>query len=215
MGGRRITAQQRKLYMQSRQTGSNQTLSSASAGISERSGRTIERDPSWTPAGQYAPRSYRTRADPFAAVWESEIVPMLSAAPGLQAVTILRELQERHPQLYPDKHIRTLQRAIGKCRAIDGPKRDVTFPQTVQPGWQMLFDFTHMDKLQITIGGHLLSHMLAHVRLRYSGWAFVEVVLGGESIPAVRSAIVHALEYFGGVPETIRTDSLSAAYKNI
>ena len=33
---------------------------------------------------------------------------MLSAAPGLQAVTILRELQERHPQLYPDERPTTL-----------------------------------------------------------------------------------------------------------
>jgi len=42
-----------------------------------------------------APRSWRTRADPLAAVWESEIVPLLERAPGLKAVTILHELDFR------------------------------------------------------------------------------------------------------------------------
>ena len=42
MPGKWITEQQVKIYMNSRQLGNNQQLSSAKAGISERTGRDIE-----------------------------------------------------------------------------------------------------------------------------------------------------------------------------
>ena len=45
-------------------------------------------------------------------------------------------------------------------------------------------------------------------------WEFVQVVLGGESYSALAEGIQNALWGSGGVPDTHRTDSLSAAYKN-
>lgn len=42
-------------------------------------------------------RAWRTRHDPFAEVWESEVVPLLRHAPRLKAITLLCKLQEAHP----------------------------------------------------------------------------------------------------------------------
>ena len=200
--------------MTERRKGSPQALAAAKAGISERSGRTLEQDAAWQPAGQRPKRTYRTRADAFAEVWDAEVVPLLQESPGLQATTVLAELQERHPGAFGDGLLRTLQRRMRQWRALEGPEQEIFFPQTVDPGWQMLCDFTVMDELGVVVDGAVLRHRLAHVRLRYSGWAHAEVVLGGESYTALASALVHALEMYGGVPETLRTDSLSAAFAN-
>ncbi len=48
------------------------------------------------------PRIWRTRSDPFADVWGSEVVPLLRHAPRLKAFTLLCRLQEAHPGLFPD-----------------------------------------------------------------------------------------------------------------
>ena len=41
----------------------------------------------------------RRRPDPLADFFDTEIVPMLKAAPGLRAVAIFEEMQRRHPDL--------------------------------------------------------------------------------------------------------------------
>jgi hypothetical protein len=81
--------------MNNRKTKS-QELAAAKAGISERSARRIEGAaalPSQTPR-----RYWRSRVDPFAAVWDSEMVPLLKGAPNLMAITLLRKLQADHPE---------------------------------------------------------------------------------------------------------------------
>ena len=88
MPGRHIRAQQQELYMTERRTGAPQAQAAAKAGISERSGRTLETNDTWIPAGRRPGRSYRTREDPFAAIWVDEVLPLLEASPGLQATTI-------------------------------------------------------------------------------------------------------------------------------
>jgi hypothetical protein len=44
-----------------------------------------------------APRAPPT--DPLAGAWDSEIVPMLEAAPGVRAVAIFEEICRRHPEI--------------------------------------------------------------------------------------------------------------------
>jgi len=215
MSGRHISAQQQELYMASRHKGAVQALAAAQAGISERSGRSIESDPDWRPAGQRGQRTYRTRQDPFAAVWATELEPRLRAAPHLQARTLLEHLQVTYPERYPDRLLRTLQRRVRQWRAEHGTGPTRFFPQDPQPGFQMQVDFTEIDADIVTIAGEPLAHRLAHARLRWSGWSHAEVVLGGESMQALRSVVVHALESCGGSPRTLRTDSLSAAYRNL
>jgi len=62
------------------------------------------------------PRTYRTRADPFAGEWD-EIQGWLAVAPERTAKSIFLELQRRDPAHHPDGQLRTLQRRIGEWRA--------------------------------------------------------------------------------------------------
>jgi len=62
------------------------------------------------------PRTYRTRADPFAGEWD-EIQGWLAVAPERTAKSIFLELQRRDPAHHPDGQLRTLQRRIGAWRA--------------------------------------------------------------------------------------------------
>src|SRR5438309_7996644 len=104
--GTRITDQQVRLYMNIRKSKSQQ-LAAAKAGISERSARRIES--SGTLPSQKPRRYWRGRADPFAEVWDTEVAPLLRSAPELMAVTLLRKLQDDHPDRFPDGMLRTLQ----------------------------------------------------------------------------------------------------------
>jgi hypothetical protein len=72
-----------------------QAAAAAKAGISERSARRIE--PLESLPSQRPPRQWRTRPDPLAASWETELLPLLRESPHLSAVTLLEELQRRHP----------------------------------------------------------------------------------------------------------------------
>jgi len=62
------------------------------------------------------PRTYRTRANPFAGEWD-EIHGWLAVEPERTAKSIFLELQERDPARHPDGQLRTLQRRIGEWRA--------------------------------------------------------------------------------------------------
>jgi hypothetical protein len=75
--------------MKSRQT-QPPAIAAAKAGFSTASAYRVEADPR-LPSQKRKPRE-RRRPDPLAGVWESEIVPMLEAAPGLRAVAIFDEL---------------------------------------------------------------------------------------------------------------------------
>lgn len=198
--------------MNTRKTTSQQ-LAAAKAGLSERSARRIERSatlPSQTPR-----RYWRSRADPFAQVWDSEVVPLLCGAPQLMAVTLLRKLQDDHPGQFPDGVLRTLQRHVRQWRALEGPPQEVFFPQEHAPGQQGLSDFTAMGELRITIANAPFAHILYHFVLAFSRWEHAEVVDGGESFEALSRGLQNALWQAGGVPKEHRTDSLSAAFRNL
>ena len=61
------------------------------------------------------PRWWRTRPDPFAAVW-TEIEQWLTDAPERTAKSVFHELQQRTPDQYPDSQLRTLQRRVKTWR---------------------------------------------------------------------------------------------------
>ena len=190
-----------------------QQSSAAKAGLSERSARRIERSatlPSQTPR-----RYWRSRPDPFAQVWETEVVPLLRGAPTLMAVTLLRKLQDDHPEQFADGMLRTLQRHVRQWRALEGPPREVFFPQDHAPGHRGLSDFTAMGALRITIAEAPFAHILYHFVLAFSRWEHAEVVEGGESFEALSKGLQNALWQAGGAPQEHRTDSLSAAFRNL
>jgi len=112
------TRQQVKIFMSQREQGKTQAAAAAKAGISERTGWRLE-GTSTRPAGN--PRLWRTRTDPFAAVWD-EVAQQLCTEPGLQALTLLEWLQERYPGQYPDKLLRTLQNLRGLVSCVSAPR---------------------------------------------------------------------------------------------
>ena len=191
----------------------SQALAAAKAGISERSARRI--DGAATLPSQGPRRYWRSRINPFAQIWDSEVVPLLKNAPTLMAITVLRKLQEDHPDSFPDGVLRTLQRHIRQWRALEGPPKEVFFPQVTAPGHRGLSDFTAIGELRITLADAPFTHRLYHFVLAFSRWAHVEVVEGGESFEALSKGLQNALWQAGGAPQEHRTDSLSAAFKNL
>ena len=184
----------------------------AKAGFSTATAYRIEDDPR-LPSQKKEPRG-RRRPDPLAPYWEGEIVPMLKAAAGIRVIGVLDELRRRHPDLNRNVR-RTLERRINAWRALNGPERDVIFRQEYEPGRLGLSDFTDASALKITIGGQPLNHRLYHFRMAFSGFEHAHVVLGGESYVALAEGLQNALWALGGVPKEHRSDSLSAAFRNL
>ena len=191
----------------------SQALAAAKAGISERSARRIEG--AVTLPSQVPRRYWRSRVDPFVQVWDGEVVPLLKSAPKLMAITLLRKLQDDHPDQFADGMLRTLQRHVRQWRALEGPPKEVFFAQDHAPGHQGLSDFTSTGELRITIANAPFVHILYHFVLAFSRWEHVEVVQGGESFQALSKGLQNALWQAGGAPQEHRSDSLSAAFKNL
>ena len=159
----------------------------------------------------------RRRADPLIDIFDAEVVPMLKGAPGLRAVAIFEEMQRRHPDLDPGVR-RTLERRIRGWRALHGAEQDVIFRQLHEPGRMGLSDVTEMGDLgplSVIVAGGLLDHRLYHFGLAYSGFEHAHVVLGGESYVALAAGLQNALWALGGSPRNHRSDSLSAAFRNL
>ena len=92
MPGNLITAQQIKVYMQSKKNGKKQKIASAQSGLSERSAYNIEQRGGIRAQTKH---SWRTRKDPFDLVWNTEITSLLEQSPQLQAKTLLDDLQKK------------------------------------------------------------------------------------------------------------------------
>lgn len=213
MPGKPIKSEQVKVYMKTRKEGKIQVTAAAKAGLSERSGRRIEKGE--LQVGRQRTRHWRTRQDPFAGVWESEVVPLLKKTPKLTSMTLFEQLQDDHPGKYPDSKLRTFQRRVSQWKALYGPDKEVMFRQYQVAGRMGLSDFTRLKDVTITIQGRPFRHLLYHFRLAFSGWCSVKVIHGGESYSALAEGLQDALWRLGGVPHEHRSDSLSAAYRNL
>jgi transposase InsO family protein len=200
-----------RLYMSYRPTLTVEAAA-AKAGFSTATAYRMEDDPRF-PSQKKAPRG-RRRPDPLAPYWEAEVVPILKASPGIRVIGVLDELRRRHQDLNPNIR-RTLERRINGWRALHGPEQEVIFRQEHAPGRLGLSDFTDMSSLGICIAGIALDHRLYHFRLAFSGFEGAHVVLGGESFVALAEGLQNALWALGGVPKEHRSDSLSAAFRNL
>lgn len=190
--------------------GQTQEAAAATAGMSLRTAREWETGP--LPSGTRRVRDWRTRPDPFADVWATEIEPLLqSDAKGvLEAKTVLQWLVDRHPDRFDAGQVRTLQRRFRDWRALHGPDGEVYFEQVAVPGREAAIDFTHAEELGVTIGGAPFPHLLFEFVLSYSGWTWTSLAFG-ETFEALVAGLQGALWALGGVPEIIRSDNLSAA----
>ncbi len=192
-----------------------QRVAAAKAGISERTGRRIEGDPR-LPSQKAAERPRRRQVtDPLGGLWQSDILPLLTSHPGVRPVTVLEEMQRRHPDRDWDRLRRTLERRVRAWSAEHGAEREVIFRQDHPLGQQGLSDFTDMAELGVRVAGEALAHRLYHCVLAYSAWEHAEVVLGGESFTALACGLQNALWALGGAPREHRSGSLSAAFRNL
>jgi hypothetical protein len=188
------------------------SIAGAKAGFSTATAYLLEKELRLRPPGK--PPRERRRPDPLIDIWDSEIVPMLIAAPGLRSVAIIEEMNRRYPGIYLGAR-RTMERRIRGWRGLYGPEQEVIFRQIHEPGRMGLSDFTDMADLAITIAGEPLDHRLYHFRMVYSGFEHAHVILGGESYVALAEGLQNALWALGGAPSEHRSDSLSAAFRNL
>ena len=198
--------------MNARELGLTQTASSSIAEISERTGQRIDAGKHRSNRGEV--QTHTVSRDPLAAVWESELEPMLRREPRLKPTTLFEYLEEQYPGQYP-KVLRTLQRRVSTWKALHGPAPNVMFMLRHEPGVKGLSDFTKLKGMEITINGEPFEHLIYHYRLAYSGWQYAQIIQGGESFVGLSEGLQNALIASGGTPKEHRTDSLSAAYRNL
>ncbi len=198
--------------MKAKNSGLGQKTAAAIAGMSVRTASRIENGTHQPQQGR--PHDWRTRPDPLAEVWEKELAPMLKDEPRLEPMTLFEYLQETYPGEY-EGVLRTVQRRVERWKAENGKSKEVMFPIRHEPGEMGLSDFTHLKNVEVTLAGKPFHHILYHYRLAYSGWQSVQIIQGGESFVGLSSGLENALHACGGVPQVHRTDSLSAAYRNL
>ncbi|GAC1565193.1 MAG: IS21-like element ISBj11 family transposase [Herpetosiphon sp.] len=191
-----------------RQKGKTLEQATARAGMSAPTARKYLRTGK-LPSQLKTPRTYRTRADPFAADWPW-VQAHLERDPALQAQTLFALLCERTPERYQPGQLRTLQRHIATWRALHGPNQEVIFEQVHVPGRLAQSDFTHMTDLGITLGGSPFAHLIYHLVLTYSNIEAIQICFS-ESFESLAEGLEACLWQVGGVPQIHRTDNLSAA----
>jgi hypothetical protein len=190
--------------------GKTQAAAAAATGVSLRTAREWDKGP--VPSATKLPRDWRTRPDPFAAVWPVDIEPLLkSDTKGvLEAKFVLETLSRKDPTRFHPGQVRTLQRRFRDWRALHGPDPEVYFQQVAVPGREAAIDFTHATDLGVTIGGVPFPHLLFEFVLSYSGWTWTSLAFG-ETFEALVAGVQGALWALGAVPEVLRSDNLSAA----
>jgi hypothetical protein len=203
---------QKRAYMNARELGLTQVISSSIADISERTAQRIDSGEHRSNRGQV--QTHLVIRDPLSPVWENELEPMLRREPRLKPMTLFEHLQEQYPGEYPQV-LRTLQRRVSTWKALHGPAPAVMFMLRHEPGVMGLSDFTQLKGMEITLNGQPFEHLIYHYRLAYSGWQYAQIIQGGESFIGLSEGLQNALAASGGVPKEHRTDSLSAAYRNL
>jgi hypothetical protein len=204
-----VTDRQVRLLMKRIQTEKSLAVAAAKSGMSEKTARRY-RDLGRLPE-QVRPRhDWRTRPDPFeGGAWE-EVRAHLVREPGLEARTLFEVLQRQYPGRFADGQLRTLQRRVKIWRALEGPPREVYFPQVHEPGRLGESDFTHMTSLGVTLAGRSFEHLIYHFVLTYSNWE-TGTICFSESFESLSDGLQNALWELGGVPAEHKTDRLTAA----
>ncbi len=200
------------LMLRERKKGKTLAQAAARAGMSVPTARKYLRAAK-PPSALKAPRTYRTRTNPFDADWPW-VETHLQRDRALQAKTLFSILCEQQPDRYTAGQLRSFQRHVAIWRALHGPDRDVVFEQVHQPGRLAQSDFTHMDDLGVTLSGGAFPHLLFHLVLTYSNVEAATICFS-ESFESLAEGMEACLWHLGGVPQQHRTDNLSAAVQAI
>jgi len=207
-----VTDEQVKRLMKVKRDGKTQAVAAARAGMCAKTARRYLRAGT-LPSQMKQPHPWRTREDPFAAVWP-DMEELLRAAPTLEAKTLFEDLQRRSPGQFQDGQLRTLQRRVKAWRAQGGPEQEVFFDQVHEPGALSESDFTHATELGVTLEGQVFEHLVYHFVLPYSNWETGSVCFA-ESFESLAQGLSRALTQLGGVPVAHQTDRLTAAVVNL
>ena len=205
-----VTDRQVRILMELLGKGKSLITAASKADMDEKTARKYRRIGK-IPSDIKVEHTWRTREDPFSEVWE-EVKEKLEINPGLEAKTLFEDLQYRYPGQFADGQLRTLQRRIKIWRSLEGPPKEVFFPQKHHPGELCQSDFTHMGSLGVTIQGQPFDHLIYHFVLTYSNWE-TGTICFSESFESLSEGLQNAIWELGGVPKMHRTDRLSAAVK--
>jgi len=203
-----VTDEQVRMLMKLRQTEKRYAVAAAKAGMDPKTARKYIKLGK-LPSEVRVEHNWRTREDPFDDVWD-KISSQLELNHGLEAKTLFEDLQRRYPGRYSDGQLRTLQRRIKAWRALEGPSKEVCFPQEHRPGELCQSDFTHMNDLGITINHNPFRHMIYHFVLTYSNWE-AGTICFSESFESLSEGLQNALWELGGAPKAHQTDRLTVA----
>jgi transposase len=207
-----VTDKQVRMLMKLIKTEKTLYLAASKAGMDEKTARKYIRSKK-LPSQQKNGHTWKTREDPFEDVW-CNVRSYLESNPGLDGTTLFFYLQREYPCKFSDGQLRTLQRKIKRWRALEGPGKEVFFPQKHNPGYLSESDFTNMSKLSITIGGQNFKHLLYHFVLTYSNWEHGTICFS-ESYESLSEGLQNALWELGGVPVEHQTDRMSAAVHKV
>jgi len=209
-----VTDRQVLKYRKKLESGLTREKAADAANMTAKTARRWESGP--LPSTSWSPRTYRTRPDPLAGVWDEHVVPMLKGDEKgeLQATTILDELKHKPGVSIEDSQLRTVQRRVRDWRAVEGPGKEVYFEQVHPPGREAQVDFTHAEELEVTIAGQAFPHLFFEMLLSFSGWRYVEIAFS-ETFEALVKGTQDAFWDLGGVTEVERSDNLSAATYNL
>ena len=203
-----VTDRQVRMLMKLIETEKTLATAAAKAGMDEKTARKYRRLGK-LPSEVKVEHRWRTREDPFVEVWD-EVKEKLELNGGLEAKTLFEDLQRRYPGRFADGQLRTLQRRVKAWRALEGPPREVFFPQVHKPGQLCQSDFTYMNSVGVTIQGQPFNHLIYHFVLSYSNWE-TGTICFSESFESLSEGLQKALWELGGVPRVHRTDRLTAA----
>jgi hypothetical protein len=190
----------------------NMSISALKAGVDRKTARKYLQAQQ-PPEQLQDPRTWRTRADPLAKVWP-EAEKMLRDAPELEGKALFEFLQARADSGLEPKQLRTFQRRVRSWRAVNGPEKEVFFPQRQTPGQSMQLDWTNANELEITIAGDPLNHLLCHCVLPYSNWEWA-TRCQSESFLSLVHGLQASLGQLGRKPPYLGTDHSSAATHEI
>src|SRR3954468_4088573 len=205
-----VTDAQVRLMRQTRMDGKTQAVAAAVSGMRLRTAREWDTGP--VPSATKRPRDWRTRPDPFAGVWPTDVEPLLrSDRKGvLEAKWVLEVLRTRYPEQFHAGQARTLQRRFRDWRARHGVEPEVFIEQVAIPGREAAIDFTHATELGVTIAGDPFRHLLFEFVLSYSHWTWVAIAFW-ETFEAQAAGVQGAGVCTGGRTAVLRRDDLSAA----
>ena len=159
------------------------------------------------------PRTYRTRPDPLQGIMP-EAARYLEAAPEIEAKGLLAHLKIAQAALAEAVSLRTFQRGVKVWRALNGPAKEVFFPQAHEPGREAQFDWKRAGELGIMIAGAPFDHLLGHFVLPYSNWQRASVCFS-ESFVSLKTGVQAGCWSLGGVTSELWTDNSSTATHQI